>query len=57
VLTLSAQGERRRVNALAGEGPLELRVSGRPWAVTMRTPYASVTEPYRVGGPGENRPE
>ncbi|MBA2470988.1 MAG: formate dehydrogenase accessory sulfurtransferase FdhD [Pseudonocardiales bacterium] len=38
VLTLSAQGERRRVDALAGEEPLELRVGGRPLAVTMRTP-------------------
>ncbi len=38
VLTLSAQGERGRVDALAGEEPLELRVGGRPLAVTMRTP-------------------
>ena len=38
VLTLSAQGERRRVDALAGEEPLELRVGGRALAVTMRTP-------------------
>ncbi|MFY9807922.1 MAG: formate dehydrogenase accessory sulfurtransferase FdhD [Pseudonocardiaceae bacterium] len=38
VLTLSAQGERRRLDALAGEEPLELRVGGRPLAVTMRTP-------------------
>jgi FdhD protein len=38
VLTLSAQGECRRHDALAGEEPLELRVGGRPLAVTMRTP-------------------
>ncbi|MCA1695305.1 MAG: formate dehydrogenase accessory sulfurtransferase FdhD [Actinobacteria bacterium] len=38
VLTLSAHGERRRLDALAGEEPLELRVNGRSLAVTMRTP-------------------
>jgi formate dehydrogenase assembly factor FdhD len=38
VLTLSTQGERSRLDALAGEEPLELRVNGRPLAVTMRTP-------------------
>ena len=38
VLTLSARGERRRIDALAGEEPLELRVGGRALAVTMRTP-------------------
>jgi FdhD protein len=38
VLTLSAQGERRRLDALAGEEPLELRVNGRALSVTMRTP-------------------
>jgi FdhD protein len=38
VLTLSAQGESRRIDALAGEEPLELRVEGRALAVTMRTP-------------------
>jgi FdhD protein len=38
VLTLSAQGDRRRIDALACEEPLELRVDGRALAVTMRTP-------------------
>lgn len=38
VLTLSAHGERDRLDALAGEEPLELRVNGGPLAVTMRTP-------------------
>ncbi len=38
VLTLSAHGERDRLDALAGEEPLELRVNGRPLTVTMRTP-------------------
>jgi FdhD protein len=42
VLTLSADGERRRPDALAGEEPLELRLGGEPLAVTMRTPGADV---------------
>jgi FdhD protein len=42
VLTLSAAGERRRPDALAGEEPLELRVDGQPLAVTMRTPGQDV---------------
>jgi formate dehydrogenase assembly factor FdhD len=42
VLRLTADGERRRPDALAGEEPLELRVDGEPLAVTMRTPGADV---------------
>jgi FdhD protein len=38
VLHLSGGGERRRQEALAAEEPLEIRVGGRPLAVTMRTP-------------------
>src|SRR5690349_24669936 len=38
VLRLSAEGARRRQDALAGEEPLELRVDGRALSVTMRTP-------------------
>jgi FdhD protein len=38
VLRISAAGERRWVDAVAGEEPLEIRVGGRPLAVTMRTP-------------------
>jgi FdhD protein len=38
VLKLSPETERRRPDALAAEEPLELRVGGRPLAVTMRTP-------------------
>ena len=38
VLRLSADGERRRQDALAAEEPLEIRVGGRALAVTMRTP-------------------
>lgn len=38
VLTLSADGSRRRQVALAAEEPLELRVDGKALAVTMRTP-------------------
>jgi FdhD protein len=38
VLRVSADGERRRVDAVAGEEPLEIRVDGGPLAVTMRTP-------------------
>ena len=35
---LSADGQRRRPDALAAEEPLELRVGGEALAVTMRTP-------------------
>jgi FdhD protein len=38
VLHLSGGDERRRQEALAAEEPLEIRVGGRPLAVTMRTP-------------------
>jgi FdhD protein len=38
VLTLSADGSRRRQDVLAGEEPLELRVGGTALAVIMRTP-------------------
>jgi FdhD protein len=38
VLRLSAEGARRRQDALAAEEPLELRVDGKALAVTMRTP-------------------
>jgi FdhD protein len=38
VLRLTADGEQRRPDALAAEEPLEIRVDGRPLAVTMRTP-------------------
>lgn len=38
VRKLTADGERRRPDALAAEEPLEIRVSGRSLAVTMRTP-------------------
>ncbi len=38
ILRVSASGERRRVDAVAGEEPLEIRVGGRALAVTMRTP-------------------
>ncbi|ASR35051.1 sufurtransferase FdhD [Prauserella marina] len=38
VRMLTAQGQRRRPDALAAEEPLELRVAGKPLAVTMRTP-------------------
>jgi FdhD protein len=38
VIKLSHQGERVRPDALAAEEPLELRIDGRPLAVTMRTP-------------------
>ncbi|QKJ18698.1 formate dehydrogenase accessory sulfurtransferase FdhD [Microbacterium hominis] len=37
-----AHGERRRADVLAVEEPLEIRVGGRPLAVTMRTPGADV---------------
>src|SRR6266545_6355462 len=38
VLRISAAGERKRLDALAAEEPLEIRVDGTPLAVTMRTP-------------------
>ena len=39
VLHLRADGgTRRRSDTLAGEEPLEIRLSGVPWSVTMRTP-------------------
>lgn len=38
VRRLSAEGQRRRPDSLAAEEPLELRVGGKPLAVTMRTP-------------------
>ncbi|WP_416210875.1 formate dehydrogenase accessory sulfurtransferase FdhD, partial [Frankia sp. Cr2] len=39
VLRISVDGERAaRPDSLAGEEPLELRVGGKPLAVTMRTP-------------------
>jgi FdhD protein len=39
---VSPSGRRRRVDALAAEEPLELRVNGKPLAVTMRTPGQDV---------------
>lgn len=38
VRMLSADGQRRRPDALAAEEPLEIRIGGRALAVTMRTP-------------------
>ncbi|HET9142553.1 formate dehydrogenase accessory sulfurtransferase FdhD [Actinophytocola sp.] len=38
VLRLGPDGEHRRPDTLAAEEPLEIRVDGRPLAVTMRTP-------------------
>src|SRR5437660_9992636 len=38
VVRVSAGGERRRLDSLAAEEPLEIRVGGRALAVTMRTP-------------------
>ncbi|GLY67173.1 formate dehydrogenase accessory sulfurtransferase FdhD [Amycolatopsis taiwanensis] len=38
VRMLSPEGQRRRSDSLAAEEPLELRVGGKPLAVTMRTP-------------------
>ncbi len=39
VQTMSASGETRyRPDQLAGEEPLEIRLAGRPFSVTMRTP-------------------
>ncbi|GAA4416441.1 formate dehydrogenase accessory sulfurtransferase FdhD [Actinokineospora soli] len=42
VLRVDAGGRTRVPDALAAEEPLELRVGGRPLAVTMRTPGADV---------------
>lgn len=39
---VSSSGRRRRVDALAAEEPLELRVNGKALAVTMRTPGQDV---------------
>ncbi|MGW6936809.1 formate dehydrogenase accessory sulfurtransferase FdhD [Lentzea sp. NPDC054927] len=39
---VSPNGRRRRVDALAAEEPLELRVNGKALAVTMRTPGQDV---------------
>ncbi|SER96483.1 FdhD protein [Lentzea xinjiangensis] len=39
---VSPNGRRRRVDALAAEEPLELRVNGKALAVTMRTPGKDV---------------
>ncbi|MEV6244041.1 formate dehydrogenase accessory sulfurtransferase FdhD [Lentzea sp. NPDC051838] len=39
---VSSNGRRRRVDALAAEEPLELRVDGKALAVTMRTPGQDV---------------
>jgi FdhD protein len=38
VIKLSLNGQRRRLDALAAEEPLEIRVNGKALAVTMRTP-------------------
>ena len=38
VLRLGPDGPRRRLDTLAGEEPLEIRVDGTPLSVTMRTP-------------------
>jgi FdhD protein len=38
VLRISAAGDRKRLDTLAAEEPLEIRVAGTPLAVTMRTP-------------------
>ncbi|MCS7476235.1 formate dehydrogenase accessory sulfurtransferase FdhD [Umezawaea endophytica] len=42
VISFSPRGERRKIDALAAEEPLELRVDGRALAVTMRTPGQDV---------------
>ena len=42
VVRLSASGRQHRIDALAAEEPLELRVGGRALAVTMRTPGQDV---------------
>ena len=38
VRKLTPNGDRRRLDTLAAEEPLEIRISGTPLAVTMRTP-------------------
>ena len=38
VLRIGPDGQRRQLDSLAAEEPLELRVNGTPLAVTMRTP-------------------
>ncbi|GAA4876202.1 MULTISPECIES: formate dehydrogenase accessory sulfurtransferase FdhD [Saccharopolyspora] len=38
VLRITAEGTRKRPDALAAEEPLEIRVNGTPLTVTMRTP-------------------
>lgn len=38
IVTVTAEGERERDDQLAVEEPLEIRLEGRPAAVTMRTP-------------------
>src|SRR3954468_25101883 len=42
VVSFSRRGAHRRIDALAAEEPLELRVDGRALAVTMRTPGQDV---------------
>ncbi|WP_106193028.1 formate dehydrogenase accessory sulfurtransferase FdhD [Umezawaea tangerina] len=42
VISFSPHGQRRKIDALAAEEPLELRVDGRALAVTMRTPGKDV---------------
>jgi FdhD protein len=42
VRMLSADGQRKRPDALAAEEPLEIRVNGKALAVTMRTPGSDV---------------
>jgi FdhD protein len=42
VISFSSRGERKKIDALAAEEPLELRVDGRALAVTMRTPGQDV---------------
>ena len=38
VLRVTADGSRRKVDLLAVEEPLEVRINGTPFSVTMRTP-------------------
>ncbi|MET1073971.1 MAG: formate dehydrogenase accessory sulfurtransferase FdhD [Umezawaea sp.] len=42
VISFSPRGQRSKIDALAAEEPLELRVDGRALAVTMRTPGKDV---------------
>jgi FdhD protein len=42
VISYSPHGQRRKIDALAAEEPLELRVDGRALSVTMRTPGKDV---------------